>query len=70
VHIDKDGVFDPQSYYREAKLNNEDVGRIIRSLWGAMRGLHLAVFGNEVEADDYDGSDIKLLANLRDASSA
>jgi hypothetical protein len=44
VHIDKDGVFDPQSYYLAANLNNDDVGRVIRLFWKAMRALHVEVF--------------------------
>lgn len=69
VHIDKDGVFNPQIYYEEANLNNEDVGRMIRSFWATMRALHFDVFGTEIQADEYDGADIGFLANLRDAAS-
>ena len=70
VHIDRDGVFDPQSYYKRVNLNNDDVARVIRSLWKTMRSLHSDVFGEEVQADYYEGDDIRTLAKLRDDASA
>jgi hypothetical protein len=70
MHIDKDGVFDPQSFYKAARLTNNDVERIIRALWSTMRQLHLDVFEAEIVGDDYPGTDIRALANLRDASAA
>jgi len=70
VHIDKIGVFDPKAYYKAANLNNEDVLRVIGSLWKAMRALHLEVFGQYPEADDYAGSDVRQLAKWRDDASA
>lgn len=66
VHIDKDGVFDPQDLYKAAGLTYDQVDRIIRSLWNTMNNLHAEVFGQEVQGDAYDASDIKLFAKLRD----
>lgn len=66
VHIDKDGVFDPQQYYRAAGLNNDKVAEIIERVWNTMQALHVAVFGREIEHDDYTGEDIRYLARLRD----
>ena len=70
MHIDKDGIFDPQSFYKAAGLTNNDVERIIRKLWKTMNHLHIQVFGKEIEGDDYPGTDIRVLAELRDASSS
>lgn len=70
MHIDKDGVFDPQSFYKAAGLTNNDVERIIRGLWSTMNHLHLEVFGMEIAGDEYPGTDIRVLAELRDADSA
>jgi len=52
VHIDRDGVFDPQAYYRAAGLNNDQVERVIGAFWNSMRTLRLEVFGEDIE----DGS--------------
>ena len=68
VHIDKDGVFDPQSYYRSAGVNNDQVERVINALWHTMRGLRSEMFGEGIEGDDYAGTDIRSLAALRDKS--
>ena len=70
MHIDKDGVFDPQALYRAAGLNNDKVEEIIRTLEQTMRHIHADVFGEEPKGDIYDGSDIRVLARLRDESSA
>lgn len=70
MHIDKDGVFDPDSFYTAAGLTNNDVEQIIRQLWSTMNHLHIAVFGKEVEGDEYPGTDIRVLAKLRDDSLA
>jgi len=35
-----------------------------------MQKLHLDVFGEEIQGDDYNGSDIRKLADLRDKASA
>ncbi|MDF3036666.1 MAG: hypothetical protein K0S28_1940 [Paucimonas sp.] len=66
VHIDKDGVFEPQALYKAAGLTYEQIDRIIRSLWGTMNNLHMEVFGQAVQGDAYDSSDIKAFAKLRD----
>ena len=70
MHIDKVGVFDPQAFYKAAGLNNDKVEEIIRALEQTMRSIHAEVFGEEPEGDIYDGSDIRVLAKLRDESSA
>jgi hypothetical protein len=70
IHIDKDGVFDPQSYYKAAGLNNDQVERIVNAFWATMRKLRFEVFGEEIEGDDYAGTDVRELASLRDRSSA
>lgn len=70
MHIDKDGIFDPQAFYIAAGLTNNDVERIIRRLWKTMNHVHAEVFGKVVEGDEYSGTDIRVLAELRDASSA
>ena len=66
MHIDKEGVFDPQSFYKAAGLTNNDVERIVRRLWGTMNRLHVEVFGKEIQGDEYPGTDIRILAELRD----
>lgn len=66
VHIDKAGVFDPQTLYRAAGLTYLQLDRIIRSLWATMEILHVQVLGREVGGDTYDARDIRALANLRD----
>lgn len=68
MHIDKDGVFDPESFYKASGLTNPDVERMIRKLWSTMNHLHTDVFGKEIEGDEYPGTDIRILADLRDAS--
>jgi hypothetical protein len=70
MHIDKDGVFDPQAYYKAAGLNNDKVEEIIRALETTMRAIHAEVFGAEPEGDIYNGADIRELERLRDRSSA
>jgi hypothetical protein len=35
-----------------------------------MQKLHLDVFGEEIQGDDYGGNDIRKLAELRDKASA
>jgi len=70
MHIDKDGIFDPQSFYKAAGITNNDVERIIRKFWKSMNHLHVEVFGKVIEGDEYPGTDIRVLAELRDASSA
>lgn len=67
VHIDKDGVFDPQQYYQKAGLKHADLAALIESLWQTMRWLYKHDFGEDVPHDEYDGKDIKKLADLRDA---
>ena len=66
VHIDKDGVFDPQKYYKDAGITHRDVENIIEGLWCLLQKLHIEVFDTEIEHDDYTGADIKNLADLRD----
>lgn len=70
MHIDKDGVFDPQALYKAAGLNNDKVEDIIRRLEQTMRNVHASAFGEEPQGDDYTGADIKELARLRDEASA
>ena len=70
MHIDKDGVFDPQAYYKAAGLNNDKVEEIIRALEATMRTIYAEVFGAEPEGDIYNGADIRELERLRDRSSA
>ena len=65
MHIDKDGVFDPQAFYNAAGLNNDKVEDIIRRLEQTMRKIHIDVFGEEPQGDIYTGADIKELARLR-----
>jgi len=69
VHIDKDGVFDPQSYYDAAGLTYDQIDRTVRGFWKTMRKLHFDVFGEEILGDDYSGHDIRKLAELRDKAS-
>lgn len=66
VHIDKDGVFDPQQYYRDASLTNDKVAKFCDRLWETMKDVYLSVHGKELEHDVYSGEDIKVLARLRD----
>ena len=66
VHIDKDGVFDPQKFYDEAAITHNDVDKVIMGLWKVMQALHLEVLGKEIQGDNYIGDDIKHLAELRD----
>ena len=70
VHIDKDGVFDTQRYYKEAGLTHAKVDKLIEGLWNTMQLLHMDVFGEEIPHDVYTGEDIRKLADLRDASAA
>lgn len=67
VHIDKDGVFDPQQYYQSAGITNNDVDRAIDGIWQTMLSLHRTVLGREMKHDVYTGEDIRKLADLRDA---
>jgi len=55
MHLDKDGIYDPQKYYKAAGLNNDKVEEIIRAFEKTMRHLH---------------QDIRELAGLRDAASS
>ena len=66
MHIDKEGVFDPQQYYKNAGITHNDIENIIEGLWCLMQKLHIEVFGSEIEHDNYSGEDIKYLAELRD----
>jgi len=68
VHIDKDGVFDPQRFYREAGIDNDQLAEAIDRLWTTMKELYVSVFEKEIEHDVYTGADIRELARLRDAS--
>jgi hypothetical protein len=52
------------------QAHNDDVTRVIGSLWKTIRALHLKVFGEEPKADHYSGSDVKQLAKWRDEASA
>ena len=66
VHIDKDGVFEPQKFYDEAAITHNDVDKVIMGLWKVMQALHLEVLRKEIQGDNYTGDDIKHLADLRD----
>jgi hypothetical protein len=68
VHIDKDGVFDPQKFYREAKFTNSEIKRIIDGLWNTMQRVYIAVLGEPLQHDGYSGKDIRKLVELRDAA--
>jgi hypothetical protein len=66
VHIDKDGVFDPQQYYKDAGLTNDKVAEVCDRLFETMKAVHVSVFGEEPPHDIYSGEDIKVMARLRD----
>jgi len=66
VHIDKDGVFDPQQYYKDAGLTNDKVAEICDKLFETMKIVHASIFGQEPSHDVYSGDDIRVLARLRD----
>ena len=66
VHIDKNGVFDPQQYYIDAGLNVEKLTELCARLWESMADLYRSVFGEDFSGDVYAGEDIKILASLRD----
>jgi hypothetical protein len=68
MHIDKDGVFDPQQFYAEAGITHAQVARTIEGLWVTMKDVHVSVFGSEPRHDVYTGEDIRTLAALRDAA--
>jgi hypothetical protein len=68
MHIDKDGVFDPQHFYAEAGITHSQVARAIEGLWVTMKDVHTTVFGSEPRHDVYTGEDIRALAALRDAA--
>jgi hypothetical protein len=68
MHIDKDGVFDPQQLYRDAGITHNQVARAIDGLWSTMKIVHGEVFGEEPRHDVYTGEDIRALAALRDAA--
>lgn len=68
VHIDKGSVFDPDALYKAAGLTHSDLERAIHGLWKTMKTLHQSALGEELLGDEYDGSDIRRLADLRDAS--
>jgi len=69
MHIDKDGVFDPQSFYKAGGLTHADLDEMIEGLWRTMNHLHVEVLGREIGGDDYSGDDIRALAQLRDERS-
>lgn len=66
VHIDKDDVFDPARLYKEASISHREVDEFIRGLWRLMQALHVELFGEDIQCDDYTGEDIRYLAELRD----
>jgi hypothetical protein len=68
VHIDKDSVFDPDALYKAAGLTHADLESAILGLWETMKALHQAALAEELLGDDYDGTDIRRLADLRDAA--
>jgi AbiU2 len=70
VHIDKDGVFDTQRYYKESGLTHAKIDKVIEGLWKTKQLLHIDVFGEEIPHDLYTGEDIRRLADLRDADIA
>jgi hypothetical protein len=68
IHIDHVGVFDSQAPYRKAAVTHAAVESAIMGLWEAMRLLHLEVLGENLVGDEYSGTDIRWLADLRDAA--
>lgn len=68
VYIDKDGVFDPQKFYREAKLTDGEIKRLIDGLWNTMQQVHIAVLGEPLRHDEYSGKDIRKLIEMRDGA--
>ena len=70
VHMDKDGVFNPDTLYEAAGITGADIKLVIESMWAAMQMLYTEVLGKPLLHDVYTGDDIKNLANLRDRYSA
>jgi hypothetical protein len=70
VHIDKDGVFDPQHFYREAKIKEREIKRLIDGLWNTMQRVHSEVLGEPLRSDEYTGEDIRDLAEMRDGAAS
>jgi hypothetical protein len=46
VHIDKTGVFDPESYYREAAITYDEIRDVIEDLWRTIGRLQAETFTN------------------------
>jgi hypothetical protein len=66
IHIDKDGVFDPEMIYRKAGINLDKVDRAIRGLWATMQAVFQVTLGETFAHDSYSGSDIAALEKYRD----
>lgn len=70
IHIDKQQVFEPQTLYREAAIQMQDIASVAGRLFETMKEIHRVVFDRDYDYDEYDGSDIAALARLRDAAEA
>jgi len=45
VHIDKKGVFDPNRFYRDAKITYAEIRFVIENLWKLLSELYVEHFG-------------------------
>ena len=70
IHIDKHHVFEPQTLYQEAAIEVQDISSVGGKLFETMKEIHRVAFDRDFEYDEYDGSDIAVLARLRDAAEA
>ena len=59
VHIDKDGVFDPDAFYAEANITGRETERVSEALWLIINDLYVEAIGEEFKREpDYTGQDI------------
>ena len=59
VHIDKEGLFNPQQIYEEADIRGSQIQRVIEALWYSVNDVYVEATGEKFEAPpDYDGNDI------------
>lgn len=70
IHIDKNEVFAPQILYREAAIQAQDIAAVSLNLLEVMKEIYRVTFGKGYEYDEYDGSDVPVLARLRDIAEA
>lgn len=68
VHIDKDGVFDPNAVYKEAGITGGEIRWAINSVWDVLERLRGEQPSNDglYQHFDYVGDDIKELVEQRD----